>query len=219
MEPHRIALHHDGGGEGEIAAGFRIVEVIRKAVGAIRNRLDPGAHFPLGIILQRLARRQDRVAAVFGAEPDDTLRAQPVGRHLRAKVGDAFAGQLAVQQDEVVHVRHGFARAVEPDRRDAQPFLIDMRVAAVVEIRMMGDVDGPGGGYAIDEDRLGQHDIRQMRATALIPIIPDEDIAGLHRLNRVFAHDVGNHVEQAAEMHRDVLGLAERHAVHVEQRG
>ena len=66
------------------------------------------------------------------------LDAEPVRRHLRAQVGQALARHLAVEQDQLLHVLLQLARAVEPDRRDAQAFLVDVGVAAIGEIGVVG---------------------------------------------------------------------------------
>jgi hypothetical protein len=58
-----------------------------------------------------------------------------------------------------------------------------------------------------------------MRAAALISVIAYEDVPGAQRLARVAFEDMRQGAKEAAEMHRDVLGLAERLAVHVEERG
>ena len=72
---------------------------------------------------------------------------------------DAFARDLAIEQDQLLHIRLQFAAAIETNRRDAQPFLIDMGVAAIGEIGVVGEVDRPGDDGAGVEDGLGQHDV------------------------------------------------------------
>ncbi len=92
---------------------------------------------------------------------------------------------MAVQQDQRLHVLLQHAFPVEPDRRDAQPLLIDVGVAAVGEIGVVRGVDSPGDEISLVEDRLGEHDVRQMRAAALIGVVADEDVAGAQRLHRM----------------------------------
>ena len=137
---------------------------------------------------------------------------------LRAQVGQALARHLAVQQDQVLHVALQLAGAVEAHRRDAQALLEDVGVAAIDEVGMVRQVDRPGDQAAIDEDRFGQHDVGQMRAAAFIGVVADEGVARPDVLGRVAPHDVLDEIEEAAEMDRDVLGLAERLAGGVEQR-
>ena len=84
---------------------------------------------------------------------------------------------------------------------------------------MVREVHGPGDQAVVDEDRLGQNDVRQVRAAALVGVVADEGVARPDVLGRIAPHDVRHQVEEAAEMDRDVLGLAERLATRVEQRG
>jgi hypothetical protein len=58
-----------------------------------------------------------------------------------------------------------------------------------------------------------------MRAAARIGIIADEDIAGTHVRDGVLLEDLRHNADEAAEMDRDVLGLTERMALDIEQRG
>ena len=100
-----------------------------------------------------------------------------------------------------------------------RPFLIDVRMAAIGEVRVMREIDRPGDDASFDEDRLGQHDVGQMRAAARIGVVADEDVAGTHVGDRVLLEDLRHDADEAAEMDRDVLGLAERMALDIEQRG
>ena len=118
-----------------------------------------------------------------------------------------------------MHVVLQFAGAIEPDRRDAQALLVDMRVTAVGEVGVVREVHRQGDDGAVDEDRFGQHDVGQVRAAAFIGVVAAEHVAGPHLRDRVALHDVRDQAEEAAEMHRDVLGLAQRVAVDVEQGG
>ena len=113
----------------------------------------------------------------LAAQRLEALHADAVGRHLGAQVGQALARHLAVQQDQVLHVLLQLAAAVEPHRRDAQALLVDMGVAAIDEVGMVGEVHRPGDDAAVDEDRLGEHDVGQVRAAALVGVVADEDVA------------------------------------------
>src|SRR5258708_4141793 len=94
-----------------------------------------------------------------------------------------------------------------------------MRMAALGTIGPARGGDPPGDDAAIDEDRLAEHDVGEMRAAAGVSVVADKDITGVHRLDRVPLQNFGNHADEAAEMHWDVLGLAQRRAARVEQRG
>ena len=125
-----------------------------------------GAHLALGVIQQRFAGREYGFDAVLGAERLEALHAEAVRRHLGAQIRQALARHLAVQQDQVQDVLLQLASPVEPHRRDAQALLVDMRVAAIGEIRMVSEINGPGDDAAADEDRLGEHDVGQVRPAA-----------------------------------------------------
>ena len=92
-------------------------------------------------------------------------------------------------------------------------------MAAVGKVRVMREIDGPGDDAAVDENGFGQHDIGKMRAAALIGIVADEDVAGPHGLDRVLLEDLRHDADEAAEMDRNVLGLAKRLALDIEQCG
>ena len=61
-------------------------------------------------------------------------------------------------------IRSGLARDAFPQR---PPYIPGNgaagRVAAVGEIRMVREIDGPRDDAAVDEDGLGQHDVGKMR--------------------------------------------------------
>ena len=58
-----------------------------------------------------------------------------------------------------------------------------------------------------------------MRAAAFVGVVADEHIAGAHLLDGMPLEDVRQDADEAAEMHGNVLGLAQRVAAGVEQRG
>jgi hypothetical protein len=92
-----------------------------------------------------------------------------------------------------------------------------MRVAAIREVGVVRSVDHPGDEPPLDKDRLTEHDIGQVRTAARIGVIADEHVARPHRVDWVPPDDLGDDADQAAEMHRDVLGLAQHRAGPVEQ--
>jgi hypothetical protein len=59
---------------------------------------------------------------------------------------------------------------------------------------MVRQVDRPGDQAAVDEDRLGQHDVGQVRAAAFIGVVADEGIAWPDVLGRIAPHDVRHQV-------------------------
>src|ERR1700722_10605453 len=58
-----------------------------------------------------------------------------------------------------------------------------------------------------------------MRAAALISVVAAEHIAGTHFGDWMALHDVRNQAEETAKVHRNMLGLTQRVARQVEQRG
>ena len=205
---HLVAGDADLAVHRQLAVHLRAVVAVGEAVGAVGDAGDASAHLALGIVLQGVAGGQHDVAAVFGAERGHALHAEAVGGHLRAQVGQSFARHLAVQQDQFLDVTLQFVAAIQPHRRDAQALLVDMRMAAIGEVGVVRQVDRPGDHAAVDEDRLGHDDVGQVRAAALIGVVADEHVARLHLLERMALHDVRQQADEAAEMHRDVLGLA-----------
>ncbi len=219
MQVHRVAPHLQLDRERQLAVDLGAVMHVLEAPHAVGDRGDAGAHLALGVVEQGRAGGQHRPGAVLGRERLHARDAQPVRRHLRAQVGQPFARHLAVQQDQLLDVLLQLAFAVEPDRRDAQPLLVDVRMAAIGEVGVVREVHRPGDDAPLDEDRLGQHDVGQVRPAALVGVVADEHVARAHLLDRMALQDALDHADEAAEMDRDVLGLAERAALDVEQRG
>jgi hypothetical protein len=56
-------------------------------------------------------------------------------------------------------------------------------MAAVGEIGMVRGVDRPADHRSVEEDRLRQHDVGQMRGAALIGIVADEHVARMDLLD------------------------------------
>ena len=83
-----------------------------------------------------------------------------------------------------------------------------MGVAAVGEVGVVGEVDGPGDHFGVDEDRFGEDDVGQVGAAALVGVVAAEHVAGAYLGARVALHDVRDQVEEAAQVHRDMLSLA-----------
>src|SRR5215472_11185435 len=59
----------------------------------------------------------------------------------------------------------------------------------------------------------------QVGAAAGISVVADEHVARPHRLGRVALQDLRYDADEAAQMHRDVLGLAKGRAVPIEECG
>ena len=147
------------------------------------------------------------------------MHAEPICRHLRAQVRQPLVRHLAIKQKQLLNVGVQFAFGVKPDRWNAQPLLIDMGAATIGEVGMVSGVDRPADDPVVVEDRFGKHDVGQMGAAAFVSVIAHEDIARPDVLHRIALQNVRNDADETAEMHRDVLGLAERVALSVEQGG
>ena len=175
---------------GKVAATSSLSNTSSKRQVPSGMAADGRAHLALGVVHQRRAGRQHRLGAVFRGQRLEAFHADPVGRHLRAQVGQPFARHLAVQQDQVLDIPLQLAAAVETHRRDAQPLLVDVGVAAVDEVGMVREVHRPGDQAAVDEDRFGDDDVGQVRAAALIGVVADEGVARPYVLGRIAPHDV-----------------------------
>ena len=90
-------------------------------------------------------------------------------------------------------------------------------MAAIDEVGVVRDVRRPGDDLALEEDRLDQHDVGQVRAAAGVGVVADEDVALADLRQRMPRRHVLDHAHQRAEVHRDVHRLAQRAAARVEQ--
>ena len=82
----------------------------------------------------------------------------------------------------------------------------------------MRQVHRPGHHHVLDEHRFRQHDVRQMRAAALIGVVAAEHVAGAHFTDRVPLHDMRHQIEETAQVHRNMLSLTQGFSLQVKQR-
>ena len=217
MQEDLVASDLDAGPEDLLLRHFVGFEPVLELVDPRGDRRDAGAGQSLGVVQQRVARREHELRAVFRAQRAEALDALAVRGHLRTEVVESLARHLAVQQDQLEHVLLDPSLAIEPHRRNPEPFLVDMRVPAVDEVRMVRDVRGPRRDRPVDEDRLHHHDVGKVCPAARVRVVADEDVALAHLLERMARRHVLHHAHQRAEMHRDVHRLAERAAARVEE--
>lgn len=104
MQPHLVALDRDLDRYWKSAAEFRIIVGVGEAVGAVRQCCNSRAHLALGIVLQGVADGEHGLGAIFAAERLHALHTQPVRRHLRPQIGQPLARDLAIEQDQLLHV-------------------------------------------------------------------------------------------------------------------
>jgi hypothetical protein len=95
---------------GKGAAELGIVVGVGKAVGAVGQCRDPGAHLALGIVLQGVADSEHGFGAIFAAQRLHALHAQSVRRHLHPQIGQPLAPDLAFEQDKLTSLCNSTAR-------------------------------------------------------------------------------------------------------------
>ena len=97
---------------------FRI-EHIRKAVGAIRNGSDAGAHLAFGIVHQFATSSENRSCGILVAEFLEARHAKAVRCHLGAQVRHSLMRHLAVQEKQLLDVFLKNALSIEANRGNA----------------------------------------------------------------------------------------------------
>ena len=157
---------------------------------------------------------------------DDGLLGDMARRELRPQIAEHLNRHAHVLLDQRKQGLVAPAALVEFERRDAEPFLIDLgRVRGVgarhaaADIGLVAHRAGPrdrGVVRAGLEDRFEDEYVRQMHA-ALERIVQDEHVAGINlpRECRLHRGDRGRH---RAQMPGQGQPLRDQHAVAVEQR-
>jgi hypothetical protein len=107
--------------------------------------------------------------------------------------------------------------ADDPQRRDADPLLEDVVMAALDEVGVMAEVRHEAHPARSEKDRCDQKDVWQVRAAALVGIVADEHVARTNVVSVALRHGA-DHPLQRAQMQRDVLSLIEQPAGGVEDR-
>ena len=134
----------------------------------------------------------------------------------RGEVAAKLARVADVQRQQIEQVLARPAGLVEPDRRDAQPFLPDLGGAGIVgamggaaDIAEMGADDGPEQALVAREYRHEDREIGQM-AAAVIGIVEQKHVAGRDVLEAVLDHQ--RRPGQRADMNREMIGLRDQPA-------
>ena len=147
---------------------------------------------------------------------DNTPLAEMRRPQHRGEVAAKLAGVSDVQRQQIEQVLARPAGLVEPDRRDAQPFLPDLGGAGIVgamggaaDIAVMGADDGPEQALVAGEYRHEDRQIGQM-AAAMIGIVEQDDVAGLDVLEPLLDHQ--RRPWQRADMNRQMIGLRDQAA-------
>ena len=197
--------------------------MVEKVVNPVRQFTQGGARHPLGVIDQLGHICGELFGAVMRRQLDDRLLGDMTGGELRAQIAEHLDRHPHILLDQREQRLVAHAALVEFQRRDAQPFLVDLgrirRVRArhpAADIGLVAHRTGPGDGFFIPEDRLEDEDVGQVHA-ALERIVQDEHVAGINlpRECRLHRGDRGRH---RAQMPGQGQPLRDQHAVAVEQR-
>ncbi len=154
IEVNLITLDGDRNLEFELLCAKRLtIEVVGETIGPIRNLGDAGAGLPFGVVEQGIASLLDRISAVAFAQPLHPAHPEPVGGELGAQIAESLVRHLTVEQDEFENILAKLAAVKDLDRRNPQPLLIDVGVAAVDEIGVVGEVADEADDLTVEEDR------------------------------------------------------------------
>jgi hypothetical protein len=158
-------------GEAPLAVG----QLTQRAAGQTLGMVDHQGH---------VARGQGSAVAFH------QLQKLPLGDVARGKLGAQIAEHLDRDPHVLLDKREqrgvGLARLVQLQRRDAQPFLIDLgRVRGIrarhtaADVGVMADRRGKGDPLALEVKRLEDEDVGQMHA-AIERVVHRENVAGRH---------------------------------------
>ena len=150
----------------------------------------------------------------------EALHADQVGGHLGSQVSLSLLRDAGVVQDQVHDALDQLVVLTDADHRDPGPFLEQaVRVAGggagdlAADIGVMTDVGDPSDQLSVREGRRRDHDVRQMVAAAVIRVVCDKHVTGLHVLAPELFIDVRHHAQHGAEERCQALHLG--HAVSV----
>ena len=132
----------------------------------------------LGVVEQRLAGAPHGIGAVRAQSAWTRRTPSRLAANCARRSPSRSCGtwQLSRIRSSTSSLQH--APVEEPDRRDAQPLLEDVRVAAVDEVGVVREVGDEGDEPPLDEDRRDEDDVRQVGAAAGVGVVADEDVAG-----------------------------------------
>jgi hypothetical protein len=153
--------------------------------------------------------------------------AQAAGCDLGIVVAAPFLGDTGVQKQDLEQVLVQLALLVQSYHRDAQSLLVDLRHAAghrarrhAADVGVMGDVADEAEQFALDEHRLGEVDVGQVRPAGHVRIVGDEHVAfaNLRRgvLGEERVHQPGHRGKMDGQGH---LGLGDQATIAIADGG
>ena len=129
-----------------------------------------------------------------------------------------------VEHQQLVDVVDQPAAVVEPQRRDAKALVPDLRRPGIVgavrgaaDVALMRAVDRPEGEPVAVEDRHEGGQVRQVVAAA-VGVVEQIDVAGMDAALEEVVHRL-HRPGQRADMDRHVLGLGDKPALGIAERG
>ena len=218
-----VSRHGDGHGDGDgVGVDAVVVHPVGEGVAAVGHGGDGIAGEALGLVEERRGTCGEAVGPVLVGQGEIAALAGEAGRHLRAHVAEDLARHAHVAVDQLEHRLHRLARRVEPEGRDAQAFLEDLRgVAAVASrrlaphVELMPDARRPAHEPRLHEDGLEDVEVGQVRS-ALEGVVEDEHVAGGEARPELAAH-VGHGVGDGAQVQGQGEALGDEAPLHVAQ--
>ena len=218
VEVHLVSGHRDHHFERQFVVELRRVEQVLEGVDAIRHGGDRGARSALGVVEEFTRDGSRLIRAVPFDEFEVPSASHPERRLLSVQISLALFGDLTVEQEdfEQLLLEHTFADEVH--RGDPDRLLEDVGVPAVTEVRVMSERCRPRMHLTVHEDRLREDDVRQMRATPRVRIVPDEDVALADLIVIEAGTDPVDDAHERAQVHRGAaLVLGDCAALCIEQ--
>ena len=189
-----------------------VVNVIEEMISPARPGLYLLARQSLGIVEQFLHIGVDLVGAVTLQQLFKPAFADLRGGKLCREVSPYPVRDPDVDPDQRLQCRIEHAAVVELERRNTQPFLIDLRGVGCIRSRhaaayigVMTDHHGKGTPPAAVKNRHEHEDVRQMHA-AMVGVVHDNDVAIVQIALELLQH-CGHRLRDRTKMLSDGLGL------------
>ena len=221
---HPVAVDGEGDFQRDrVRVDAVVVDPVGEFVTAVRHLGDGRAREPLGLSQEHGGAGLEALGAMLGDELEIGALARETGGDLGAHIAEHLTRHPNVPVDQLEHRLDRSLRRVELDGGDPQPFLKDLggvaaiaagRLAAHVEL--MSDAGGPADKGPLQEDRLEDVEVRQMRAT-LVGVVQDEDVARMRPPRELLAH-AGHGVGDGAEVKRQRQPLGDEPPLRVAER-
>ena len=201
-----------------------IVEHCLAVIDAVPPLGDDRPGLALGAVEHRLDRGVGDRPAEFGRQCQQPPLADMRRADHRREIAAKIARVADIGRDHLEEVAAHLAAIVEPQRRDADPFLPDVGRGGVVgavrrpaDVALMRAVDRPEARLLAGEHRHKDGQIGQMIA-AVIGVVEQKDVARMDVAGEELGHRLCR-VGQGADMDRHMLGLGDQPAVEIADRG